>query len=69
METLPPRLIHLTDPSEFKANGLPWRTVEQARWAYRTRKENGLEKAFKKQGSRICLDVIKFHEAISIQTA
>lgn len=60
-----PLLIPLTDPARFEPAGLPWKTVHQARWAFRRRHENGLAGAFKRIGTTINIDVPKFHELVS----
>lgn len=57
-----PQLIPINEPKTLLAAGVPWKTEDQARWAYRTRDENGLDIAFKKIGKRIYLDPLKFHE-------
>ncbi len=64
-----PRLIEITDPAEMLAAGLPFKTVDKARWAFRHRDKNGLAPAFKRIGARILIDVPKFHELMSAQAA
>jgi hypothetical protein len=64
-----PKLIEITDPAEMLAEGLPFKTVDSARWAFRHRDQNGLAPAFKRLGGRILIDVPKFHELMSAQTA
>jgi hypothetical protein len=56
------KLIPLAAESEFKENGLPFRNVNAARWAYRHRDANGLAGAFVKVGATILINVPKFHE-------
>jgi hypothetical protein len=60
-----PQLIPITDASGFAPAGLPWKTVDQARWAFRRRHENGLSGAFKRIGRNISIDVPRFHELVS----
>jgi hypothetical protein len=64
-----PKLIEITDPAKMLAEGLPFSTVDKARWAFRHRDKNGLAPAFKRIGTRILIDVPKFHELMSAQTA
>lgn len=58
------QLIPLTRPVELKAAGVPFETINSARWAYRKRHENGLAGAFVRIGKRIYLDPAKFHELV-----
>lgn len=69
MTTLHSKLIPLHKTELYAPNGLPWETVDQARWAFRHREENGLAPAFKRIGKSILIDVPAFHEAISKLTA
>jgi hypothetical protein len=57
-----PRLIKLTSVSEYKENGLPWKTENQARWAYRQRHAYGIAAAFVRIGATININVQRFHE-------
>lgn len=57
-----PQIIPISDSSRFPAAGLPWTTVDQARWAYRKRKENGLAGAFVRIGRSVAINVPRFHE-------
>jgi hypothetical protein len=59
-----PRLIRLTSVSEFKENGLPWKTENQARWAYRQRDAYGIAAAFVLIGTTINIDVPVFHQLV-----
>ena len=61
-DPMQPRLIPLADASRFAAAGLPWTTVDQARWAFRQRHHNGLAGAFKRIGRTVNIDVVRFHE-------
>jgi hypothetical protein len=69
MQQQQPKLIPITDPEVMQANGLPFPTVDSARWAFRHRDQNGLAPAFKRLGSRILIDVPKFHQLMDAQTA
>ena len=64
-----PKLIDITDPAVMLQEGLPFKTVDSARWAFRHRDKNGLAPAFKRLGGRVLIDVTKFHELMSAQTA
>lgn len=57
-----PQLIKITDVSKFPEAGLPWMTLNQARWAFRKRHEYGIAAAFVRFGRTINIDVPKFHE-------
>jgi hypothetical protein len=57
-----PQIIPINDASRFGPAGLPWSTVDQARWAFRRRHENGLAGAFVRIGSSVNINVPKFHE-------
>ena len=54
------KLIALTRPNELKAEGIPFETEEQARWAFRQRHENGLAGAFVLIGKRVFIDTAAF---------
>jgi hypothetical protein len=56
------QVIPISDASRFGPAGLPWKTVDQARWAYRKRNENGLAGAFVRIGRSIAINVPRFHE-------
>jgi hypothetical protein len=64
-----PQIIPITDPSRFESAGLPWRTVDQARWAFRTRHENGLAGCFVRINRNIAINVPKFHELAAQRVA
>ncbi len=66
---MPPQLIPLNKPDEFKAAGVPFTTEHQARWAERQSRQNGLAGAFVRIGRRVFLDVPKFHELVRRQSA
>ncbi|MGO9593016.1 MAG: hypothetical protein ACLQFF_12405 [Steroidobacteraceae bacterium] len=57
-----PQLLKITDVSKYPEAGLPWKTLHQARWAYRKRHEYGIAGAFVRLGSTINIDVPRFHE-------
>lgn len=63
-----PKLIDITDPVVMLAEGLPFKTTDSARWAFRHRDRNGLAPAFKRLGGRIPIDVPKFHALMDAQT-
>lgn len=60
-----PKLIFLNDVDAYRENGLPFRTVEQARWMHRNRNFSGFGHVFPKIGGRICIDVVAFHAAVA----
>jgi len=65
-----PQVIRITDAGKFEGAGLPWRTVGQARWAYRQRNENGLDGGvFLKVGRSILINVAKFHAVVAANVA
>ena len=64
-----PQLIPLTDIASLKTAGLPWKTVDQVRWAFRKRHENGLADAFRRQGKTILVIPERAHELIRSQPA
>lgn len=57
-----PQLIPLTKPDKLLEAGLPWDTVDKARWAHRQRHENGLAEAFVRIGKNVYVDPAKAHE-------
>jgi len=63
------QLIRLTDPEGLVAAGLPWDSVNKARWAFRKRRENGLAAAFLRIGKTIFVDPAKAHELVRQQPA
>jgi len=64
-----PQIIPISDSSQFPQAGLPFKTVEQARWAFRRRHENGLAGAFVRIGRNVAINVPKFHELVSRNVA
>jgi hypothetical protein len=56
------QFIKITAVENFAAAGLPWKTLNQARWAFRNRVKYGIEEAFKRTGRTINIDVPRFHE-------
>jgi hypothetical protein len=49
-------------PQRFAEVGLPFESINQARWCHRTRFENGFAPAFVNIGARVHIDVPRFHE-------
>lgn len=64
-----PQFIPITDANRFTEVGLPFKTVDQARWAFRKRHENGLAGAFVRIGRNVAINVPKFHELAAKQVA
>ena len=60
-----PKLVMLNDVDSQQAAGIPFKKVDQARWAFRKRNENGLAGAFVTIGRSVMIDVQKFHELAS----
>lgn len=58
------KLIPLTRPDRIQASGLPFETVDSARWAFRKRHEHGTAEAFVRIGQRIHVDPDRYHELI-----
>jgi hypothetical protein len=56
------KLIPLTDIAAMQAAGLPWKSVDQVRWAERSADGKGLRGAFITIGRRIYIDPDRFHE-------
>lgn len=63
------KLIPICDSSRFSDAGVPWKTVDQARWAFRKRHENGLAGAFVRIGRNVAINVPKFHELVARNVA
>lgn len=63
------KLRHITDIEALKADGLPFQTVDQVRWAFRKRHENGLAGAFFRNGRSVLVDTDKAHELLRAQVA
>lgn len=61
------QLIPLTRPDRMLDAGLPFETVDQARWAHRRSVENGTAAAFVRIGKRVFVDPEKFHELVRAQ--
>jgi len=57
-----PKLIRITDLAALKAEGLPFKSVDAARWCQRTAHEKGLADAFVRIGKAVHVDPAKFHE-------
>ena len=65
-----PTLIPITKPKELLHAGIAHpRTYRGWQWAYRQRKQRGLERAFVKAGSRVLVDVEAYLEAMRAQHA
>lgn len=63
------QLIPLTsEPQRFAEVGLPFESINKARWFHRTRFENGYASAFVNIGRRIYIDVPRFHELARAHT-
>lgn len=63
------QLIPLTSVERMQAAGLPFATVDSARWAFRRREETGTAGAFIRYGRRVYIDPAKFHELVRRQNA
>jgi hypothetical protein len=63
------QLIPLTEPERLIAAGLPFRTVDRARWAYRRRKEHGTARAFHRLGRRIFVNPRAYLAALADRDA
>jgi hypothetical protein len=57
-----PQLIRITDVAGMKAAGLPFDSVDSARWCERTARDKGLAGAFVRLGKTVLVDPAKFHE-------
>jgi hypothetical protein len=65
-----PTIVLLNDIQGLKSAGIEYpNTVDGWRWLYRCRRERGLDKAFKKLGARVVVDVPKYLELIRKSTA
>ena len=63
-----PTLIPITQPRKLSDAGIGHpATYRGWQWAYRQRKERGLERAFVKSGSRVLADVEAYLEAMRAQ--
>ena len=60
-----PTLVPLTDLDALREAGIHYpSSIHGWRWAYRNRKERGLETAFIRQGRRILVDVPAYLDAV-----
>jgi hypothetical protein len=50
---VPPIIIFLTELDRARQQGLPWTSVDSARWDFRHRHERGTAAAFVRIGRRI----------------
>lgn len=57
-------LIRIVDIDRIRAAGLPFRTVDEIRWCFRTAADKGLTDAFVRIGKNIHVDPVKFHELV-----
>jgi len=48
-------IIYLTEIDRAREHGLPWTSVDAARWDYRRRQERGTAAAFVRIGSRVAV--------------
>ncbi len=58
------QIIPLTRPDRMQAAGLPWETVDSARWAYRRSHDTGTTEAFIRIGRRVYIDPDRYHALI-----
>jgi hypothetical protein len=56
------QLIPITQPGRMLQAGLPFESVDAARWCYRKAEERGLARAFVRIGRRMFVDPRKVHE-------
>jgi hypothetical protein len=56
------QLVPINDHEAFKPAGVPFKSVDAARWAHRQRHQNGLAGAFVRIGRNIFIDVPKLLE-------
>jgi hypothetical protein len=57
-------LIYLTDIEKAQEHGLPWHSVDSARWDHRHRHERGTADAFFYIGRRPVVDPARYHALI-----
>jgi hypothetical protein len=58
------QIIYLTEISKAQAAGLPWQSVDAARWDYRMRHERGTASAYLRIGNRVAVDPGRYHELV-----
>jgi hypothetical protein len=63
-----PTLVPLTDINSLSAAGIEYpKTVDGWRWLYRVRAERGMERAFRRVGRRVLVDVPAYLAAVREQ--
>ncbi len=66
----PPTLVPLTDLESLRAAGIQYpETVDGWRWLYRVRAERGMERAFRRVGRRVLVDVPAYLAAVRREPA
>lgn len=65
MTTTTPTLVPLTDVAALRAAGIHYPdTVDAWRWLYRCRHDRGLDRAFRRIGRRVLVDVPAYLDAV-----
>lgn len=60
-----PTLVPMTDLASLRAGGIEYpNTVDSWRWLFRCRAERGLERAFRRVGRRVLVDIPAYLEAV-----
>jgi hypothetical protein len=66
----PPTLVPLTDLASLRAAGITYpETIDGWRWLYRMRRERGMQRAFRRVGRRVLVDVPGYLAAVREQPA
>jgi hypothetical protein len=61
---MPPTIVYLTEIDRAREHGLPWISVDSARWDYRHRHDRGTAAAFVKIGKRIGVYPDIYHQLV-----
>lgn len=65
-----PTLVPITDLATLRAAGIAYPSTEHAwRWLYRCRADRGLDRAFRRVGRRVLVDVPEYLAAIRERSA
>jgi hypothetical protein len=62
-------IVYLTEIDRAREYGLPWRSVDAARWEYRTRHDRGTARAFVRVGRRVAVYPDVYHTIMRGETA
>jgi hypothetical protein len=62
-------LVYLIEIERAREHGLPWASIDSARWDFRQRRQRGTVAAWVRIGRRIAVDPARYHELVRSRAA